>query len=377
MSNQPVTHFPIAHIDDVLPHIAGRSDFVVADKGDYKVIDYVYATADTFDHPARVECRGLKFGPDGALIARPLHKFRNIGETPELQPGLLDFTRPHTIMEKLDGSMIHPAIVGGEVVFMTRMGRTDVARKAERHLTKEVRDGCRGLLVGGATPIFEWTAPDNRIVVSYPESSLTLLAIRETDSGYYTTRPFVEAWAGHMGVCAVPVHGSAYATADGFLAYARTLLGAEGFVVRFDDGLWVKAKADDYVMKHKAKDSILQEKNVLALVLSGALDDVLPLLDEPDANAARAYRDAVEAGIAKTADFMARFTHEFANDNPKTFAVERVPTLRKELRPLAFTLRKGGEPNDVVRAHVAANLNSQTKVDETRVLHGAEWRISA
>lgn len=68
---------------------------------------------------------------------------------------MLDFTQPHVVMEKLDGSMIHPAIVSSdEVVFMTRMGHTDVARKAERHLTPELSDICRGILMGGATPIF-------------------------------------------------------------------------------------------------------------------------------------------------------------------------------------------------------------------------------
>ena len=34
--------FPtIQHIDDVLPHIVDCDDFIVADKGDHKVINYV------------------------------------------------------------------------------------------------------------------------------------------------------------------------------------------------------------------------------------------------------------------------------------------------------------------------------------------------
>src|SRR5690606_17576527 len=138
-----MTHFPISHINDVLPHIEGRKDFVVADKGDYTVIDYVFAGEDTFAHPACIECRGIKFAPDGRVLARPLHKFMNIGQTPDTQPHKIDFGQPHVIMDKLDGSMIHPAIVNGEVVFMTRMGRTDVARKAERHLTDRLSYMCR------------------------------------------------------------------------------------------------------------------------------------------------------------------------------------------------------------------------------------------
>lgn len=375
MSTQ--AHYPIRHIDDVLPHIDGRKDFVVAEKDGYTVIDYVFAGEDTFDHPARLEFRGLKFAPDGALLARPLHKFRNIGETPELQPHMLDFSAPHTVMEKLDGSMIHACIVDGEVVFMTRMGRTDVARKAEWHLTSEVRNAARLLLEGDvpATPIFEWTAPDNRIVVQYTESSLTLLAIRRNEDGFYYPHAALADWAQDMCVPVVTHHTPQHNTAEGFLAYARTLIGMEGFVVRFDNGLWVKAKADDYVMKHRAKDSILQEKNILALVLNGGLDDVLPLLDKQDAARAKEYAEAVELGIAEQAH--ALWCAIADNDNSagdrKTFATKVVPRIAKELRPLAFQIFDGKDVRAAVRERIAANCNSQSQVDACRALHGARW----
>ncbi|MDK4727446.1 RNA ligase [Rhizobium phaseoli] len=361
-------HPSISHINDVLPHIDGRTDFIVAHKAGYSVIDYVYALADSFDDPVRIECRGLKFSADGSILARPLHKFFNINERPGTQAHLLDFSRPHTVMEKLDGSMIHPAVIDGEVVFMTRMGRTDVAMKAERHLTPELRTICAGLLMGGATPIFEFTAPDNRIVVRYEESALTLLAVRNTVDGVYWPRSTLEG----TGLPIVPAHNGASNGAD-FTAYARAVLGMEGFVVRFDDGLWVKAKGDDYVLKHKAKDSILQEKNILQLVLSGGLDDVLPLLDEADSDAAKAYRDAVEAGIARTINDLARFVAANENVPQKEFAIDRVRRLPKLMQPLAFTIRKGVDAGEAVRASIIANASSQARVDEFRELHGATW----
>ncbi len=76
--------FPeICHINDVLPHIEGRDEFVVAEREGYTVVNYVVAMADTFDMTGpddlggaiRRECRGLIFGPDGALMSRPFHKF--------------------------------------------------------------------------------------------------------------------------------------------------------------------------------------------------------------------------------------------------------------------------------------------------------------
>lgn len=363
------THQAIRNINDVLPAIAGRQDFVIARKDGYTVIDYVYALSDSFDCHIRRECRGIKFDADGDILARPFHKFFNIGEREDTQPHLLDFTSPHTVMEKLDGSMIHPAIVNGDVVFMTRMGRTEHAVKAERHLTPEVRDVCEALLRAGATPIFEWTAPDNRIVLRYDDSRLTLLAVRQNVGGEYWGASAIAS----LGLPTVETHDNTHTTAAGFLAYTRAMLGYEGFVVRFKNGLWVKAKADDYVMKHKAKDSILQEKNILRLVLDGGLDDVLPLLDDADAHAARAYRDAVDGGISKVSRDLAVFITGCDHLSQKDFATGPVQSLPSLLRPLAFAVRRGDSAFSAVRARIAANTNSQTQVDECRQLHGARW----
>lgn len=369
-----MTHFPISHINDVLPFVSNRKDFVIADKGDYTVIDYVFAGEDTFDHPARIECRGIKFAPDGSVLARPLQKFFNIGERPETQPSVLDFSQPHVIMDKLDGSMIHPAIVDDEVVFMTRMGRTDVARKAERHLTPDLANLLRDY-GHDFTHIFEWTAPDNRIIVRYDESKLTLLAVRHNRTGEYLSQAYVDRIGVALGVPSVKAHGPSHTNAADFLAYARAIQGAEGFVVRFDSGLWVKAKGDDYVLKHRAKDSILQEKNILALVLNGGLDDVLPLLDQADAKAAREYAENVECGIAVTANWLWERVANAEDMTQKDFALNAVPALDPVFRPAAFQVRAGQNPRDVIRARIAANTNTQSQVDANRALHGAVWRV--
>ncbi len=371
-----MTYPTITHINDVLPSVEGRKDFVVAHKDGYSVIDYVFAGDDTFDDPMRMECRGIKFAPDGSILARPLRKFFNIGQTPETQPHRIDFSLPHTIMEKLDGSMIHPAIVSDEVVFMTRMGRTDVARKAERHLKGRVAKYCRMAAENGLTPIFEWTAPDNRIVVRYDDDSLTLLACRRNDTGEYFPSQWCAAFAADMRIPIATHFPTEWRTASDFLAYARAIQDAEGFVVKFDNGLWVKAKGDDYVLKHKAKDSILQEKNILALVLSGGLDDVLPLLDTPDAEAASAYAASVEAGVRATASAVEAIVAQGASMTQKDFALGVALKLDGPMRTLAFQVRAGQSPTECIRARIAANCNSSSGVEECRSLHNATWRLS-
>lgn len=367
----------IERIDDVLPHVDGRKDFVVAKREGYTVIDYTFAGLDTFDHPIRVECRGLKFAPDGRLIARPLAKFFNIGERESTQPHAIDFGQSHWILPKLDGSMIHPCMVDGTLRLMTRMGWTDTARKCETRHLHNVAEFCTEALANGVTPIFEWIAPDNQIVIKYPESKLVLLAMRNTVDGTYLEPATVRVNALRNGLDVIealpPWHGSAHA----FLSHVAPIKGEEGFIVRFASGLWLKAKAEDYVIKHKAKDSIVLEKNVIRVSLTNGVDDVLPLLAQDEANELRAYHSAIWDGMHRTATEIDRIVSAGAGLDQKSFAVEHLKDVAKDHRAMAFRVRKGEPAIEVVKDFILSATGSQTDVDRVRHLHRATWAAGA
>jgi RNA ligase len=188
--------FPVIHtIDDVLPHIEGREEFIVAEREFGTVINYMVAMADTFDMNGtddlggaiRRECRGIKFYPDGRIAARPFHKFFNVGERAETLVHSVDFSCDHRILTKLDGSMIHPILVGGYVRLCTKMGITEVAMNAEEYTSKNSRYNAfmKWAMDNDLTPLFEWCSRKNRIVIDYPEDSLTLLAVRHNITGEY------------------------------------------------------------------------------------------------------------------------------------------------------------------------------------------------
>jgi len=188
--------FPeIRTIDDVLPHIQGRDEFIVAERDFGTVINYAVSMADTFDMTGpddlggaiRRECRGLKFYHNGEIAARPFVKFFNVGERDETQPHMIDMSLPHLIEEKRDGSMLHPMLVDGYIRWMTKMGITEVAMKAEEFVAKNTKykDFAAWCINEKVTPIFEWTSPNNQIVLLYEEDQLTLLAIRHNITGEY------------------------------------------------------------------------------------------------------------------------------------------------------------------------------------------------
>lgn len=122
--------FPeIHHLDDVRPAIEGRDEFIIAKRDWGFVVNYMVNLADTFPEvrtaggsakmreeqtrlkAIRRECRGILFHPDGRIMARRLHKFFNVGERDETQPHLIDLSRPHVILEKLDGCLSADTIV--------------------------------------------------------------------------------------------------------------------------------------------------------------------------------------------------------------------------------------------------------------------------
>lgn len=190
--------FPtIEHINDVLPAIKDDTHFVVAERENFTVINYLVVSGDTFpdvtdvNSALRRECRGLIFcSKTGRILRRPLVKFFNVGERDETQIHRLDFTRDHKVYTKIDGSMIVPFEVGygsGNIRWGTKMGLSDVALKAEVFVAKNPKymDFAKWCISQDISPIFEYVGPNNRIVVKYEKEDLVLLTARHMITGEY------------------------------------------------------------------------------------------------------------------------------------------------------------------------------------------------
>ena len=183
--------FPvIRHIDDVLPHIKDNDNFYVNHKEDgVTVIDYILNTPDSFLNPYQKECRGLLFYKDGTIMSRRLHKFFNINERDESLIENLDLSKPHWILEKLDGSMTTVLKSNNIITWGTKAGVTFLTPQIETFIKQckniDYKSFGEILFKEGYTPIFEWCTRKNRIVIDYPEDKLILIAIRNNITGEY------------------------------------------------------------------------------------------------------------------------------------------------------------------------------------------------
>lgn len=293
-------------LDEARAVLATKPEFGIYERDFGWVIDYNVSLFDTFvgatdrDTLILQNLRGTCFNHAGKIIRLPYHKFHNLNENPAYAAANYDFAALHTIQEKLDGSMIAPVPYANKTFRLgTRAGVTDVAMKAERFIAiqepctrSDYRDFIFQCLADNMTPIFEYCARDQRIVIDYSTSALVLTSIRDNETGKYFD---IHNHAGYVPD-RVKIVRQVY-TNDGsisdFAAVIKELQGQEGVVIKFADGRFVKIKGDDYCLKHRALDGLRFEKDVLQLVLKNELDDVLPLVADDVKERLTQYRDSV------------------------------------------------------------------------------------
>lgn len=387
--------FPtIEHIDDIRPAIEGRPEFVIAERDGYQVVNYLVSMDDTFPpiktsggsakmrreqsllKAIRRELRGIIFDTDGKIISRRLHKFFNVNEREETLVNNIDFSEPHVILEKLDGSMITPFYVNGEIRWGTKMGLTDIGLQVEEFVKNNPNylgfaKDCLGF---EETPIFEWCSRKNRIVVDYPEDRLVLIAIRNMITGQYVSFNDLVDYAYYYDIDHVKAFPGNIHSMEALIESTRDLENAEGWVVRFDNGHMYKVKGDWYVKIHKVKDVLIFEKNIIDLLINNGMDDAKSFMLAVDRERVENFEKNFWNGIYKTVaeiqEILKAMKRKHHGDK-KSFAINDAPKLDGLYRSMLFYSWDRYGPNvvmDAVMEIIKKNIGSQAKVDSVRHL---------
>lgn len=296
--------FPtIRTIDDVLPHIKHKPEIKVKEAEGLLIVCYMVAAPDTFDSMIARECRGITFcAKSGRVLARPLHKFFNVGEREDTQPHNLPLSRVVHVMNKVDGSLIHtvasPSLdpMGWRLKSKKSVDAPQV--KAATTWAAARLNYCEFIEAAHArnlTAIFEWVAPDNQIVVPYAEPELRLLHLRNMTTGEYV-HPLSVADGFGIALAGIWGHTPPF---DELLAYAETTKNEEGVVLQFDNGEMVKLKTAWYLALHHAFTA-LRERDVARLALDEKIDDLYSTLSREGVDTApiRAIHDRVASRLA-------------------------------------------------------------------------------
>ena len=274
--------------------VFGKFEFEISGKK-ILVIDYLYQNPEVFEDWENREFRGITFNLEtGELISRPFHKFFNIGEL-DIDPDRE--IKIKWIMDKLDGSMIHPVLLDGdkrEVIFKTRKSpKSDVAIGftnwiSEQEWYSEFIDFNKEMVLSGITPIFEFYHPRiSRIVLDYGAPFVRLIGLRKMEDGnYIDDLEFLEKeikpnWKNlwERGIVKLPVEFDTMKrviTVSDLVELAKVTENKEGWVIVDEYGERYKLKVPWYLERHKYFK--ITPKQIVEWYFSDELDDVLSML---------------------------------------------------------------------------------------------------
>lgn len=237
----------------------------------YPLFIYNYTARAQFDRawtPETLACRGLILDEDGNVVARPFHKFFNLGE----QDANLPIGEPFEAFEKLDGSL---GIAYREPEWGTIQIATRGAFASEQALwaSRWWADNCSDIdIPRGETWLFEIIYPSNRIVIDYKDrAELVLLAVIETSTGLDNAMPYEDEWP------FARAQRYDVSTVDELAAHQPSdPSNFEGFVIRYySTGQRVKVKLPEYLRLHRLLTEC-SSKSIWELLAAGqSLDEVV------------------------------------------------------------------------------------------------------
>lgn len=234
---------------------------------------YRFATYSDFCIPGSRNLRGITFDKESkTLLALPFHKFFNYKENDFTQDESIANKQISLIREKIDGSLIMFFMLDNVLYAKTKMGCFNDQSNWSMNIVNNntlLKKEIIYKIENGFTPMFEFISPRNRIVIFYEHEELIYLGARNMKDGSYNFDK--------MKNCKNTEEYENENNINSMVNMIQTFSNKEGIVVVFSDGDMMKIKTEDYIMCHRAKNSIFNKKYLAELVISGNIDDIKPL----------------------------------------------------------------------------------------------------
>lgn len=181
--------------------------------------------------------------------------------------------------EKLDGSLILCGIIEGKIVAKSKTSiNSDHAKKAQELINKsqKIQNFIYTSINEGYTPVFELCGPGEfKIVLNYTDTELVFLGYVDKlnafvlNSDENTDENFKEI----TGVRRAKIYDFSWEELQRIQEESDAKI--EGFVVRMDNGEFVKCKVNAYKNLHFLKDNINNNSNLIPLIVNDNLDDII------------------------------------------------------------------------------------------------------
>jgi len=241
------------------------------------------------------EMRGLTFifNEDGSLFNRYvlLEKFFNLNQVPESLYSVVKNYKIKFVNNKEDGSIASfVKLPNGKIVGKSKMGfDNDQADGINRvyKTNKEVKSLVDWALNNNIVPIFEYVAPNNRIVLRYPSEELILLRLRDNATGKHID---IRDHLDKVGSIRVAPFEDEIKDLDHLIELNATQVDKEGSIVTCEDehgrDFFFKLKTPWYCERHGLlTEDLYREHIIIGYILDDKIDDILGQVPEDEKEA--------------------------------------------------------------------------------------------
>lgn len=275
----------------------------------YRIFQYRIVQYSDWLKPDALRARGIMFEIDPEtkepirLACYPMDKFFNLNENPftmNLNPD--DIT---LIMDKVDGSIISQYSDGGVLRLKSNGSiQSEVAYRAMHYLETqpELKQWLQDAEDENLQVNMEFTSPSpsQQIVIKYPETRLTILNVRDRDTGEYLRFDDLDCSTvkDYLVQCYEPSGDM-----KEWLDNVHKERDIEGYVCVCGN-LMFKQKTDWYLNLHRVKDSFTKPKHIIMNILNNQTDDVrnmfkddkfiIDTLDRYEEHVVKCVTDAIE-----------------------------------------------------------------------------------
>ncbi len=309
----------------------------------FRVFSYHIASYSDWLLPGALEARGIMFQLDDQdqmirIVSRPMEKFFNLNENPFTMD--LDLTTTVQLMDKADGSLISTYLTGDNFALKSKTSIfSEQAVAANRYIkqpdNRALWEFCDDLSQANCTVNMEWCAPNNRIVLEYPEAKLVILNIRDNETGDYVGFDDIPLPAlMRIKQWLVDEYDPETAHVSDFVETLRAKKGIEGMILRLASGQSVKIKTQWYVDLHSQKDSVNVPKKLVTTILNNNHDDLYALFsdDKPTIDRIREFDSHVSKTVTASFHAVSQFYVKNRHLSRKDFAIAG----QKALKPWEF-----------------------------------------
>ncbi len=334
---------------------------------DVSIFNYRLAHWSHFDKPIENmtnikshEMRGLTFvfNEDGSIFKRYLllDKFFNVDQTPCSMYSVVNNYKIKNIFNKEDGSVASFIMLpNGEI-----RGRSKASFQSDQALEiqkiydedKNIQKFVRWALENDIIPIFEYVSPTNRIVLTYANTKLILLRLRDNNTGeYLDINDYKEHYDGISIVESENGH-----TLDDLIELKKVVTDKEGWIVQFDNGKMAKIKTDWYLSLHGLYTNDLQRENTLiSLIIKEQIDDIMSQLNDP---MIKENVDRISSIVNNYIKNISHMVDEIVSDyhgSKKDFAIKYH---KNKIFPIAMGVINGRDKIDLIKSRILTDTKN-------------------